>query len=274
MDEATRESLRIWDGVAPGWEKNRDRVNELESYVTDQMFDAIGAREGDTILELTAGSGGAGLQLAARRPDVNMLVTDFAPAMVGAIKSAVSRLGLKNVETRLIDAQAIELPDASVDGVISRHGLMLVPDYRKAFREIRRVLKPGRVLSYIVWSPLVENPWMMLVGATLMQQGHFTPPPGGGFFPLTTPEENSEVLKGAGYDAVTTRVVKTPMIYPSFEDYWRITTEIAGPMVEIVARLSDAERTAARDAIEQYTEPFRAGKGLEFPSSRILVRAS
>ena len=56
-DEATSESRRIWDGVAPAWERHRVFLLEGTRAVSERLVEAIGRREGDTILELTAEPG-------------------------------------------------------------------------------------------------------------------------------------------------------------------------------------------------------------------------
>src|SRR5712691_9172352 len=147
-DQATDESRQIWDSVAAGWEKERAFINELERAVTERMHEALGVRPGDTILELCAGPGEVGLRLAEQHPDVQVLLTDFAPGMVHAAANEANRRGLTNVECRAMDAQDIDLPNGSVDGVLCRYGLMLVPDIAKAFSEVRGVLRKGRVLAY------------------------------------------------------------------------------------------------------------------------------
>ena len=273
-DDATQESLRIWNALAPGYEKHRVLMNEIERPVTERMFEAVAPQDGDTILELTAGPGESGLTLAERNPRSTVIISDFAPSMVEVAARAAKDRGLTNVECRVIDAQAIDLPDASVDGVMSRYGLMLVPDIPKALAEIRRVLKPSRVLAYVVWGPLAANAWMMMMGATLMQRGHFTPPPGGGFFPLTTEDENRSVTAAAGFKTVDVDVIDHPHSHENFDSYWQLSTECSGPLVEIVKNLSDEERQAVRAQVEEYSAAFRSDGGYEFPSQRILVRAS
>ena len=273
-DDATKESLRVWDALAPAYERHRIFMKVTEMPVTQRMIAATNAKPGDTILELTAGPGELGLSLAEERPDVNMIISDFAPSMVGFAETNAKERGVTNVETRVIDAQAIDLPDASVDGVLSRYGLMLVPDLAKAFSEIRRVLKPGGSLAYAVWGPLETNPWMMMLGAVLMQRGHFTPPPGGGFFPLTKEEDNRAAAEAAGFTNVEVETIDHPHEHPSFESYWDLSTGCSGPLVSIIEGLSDEERKAVHDQIEEYTASFKTGEGMSFPSRRIFVRAS
>lgn len=53
------------------------------------------------------------------------------------------KYGIKNAEFLEGDIENIPLPSNSVDRVISNCVINLVPDKRKAFNEIFRVLKPG-----------------------------------------------------------------------------------------------------------------------------------
>src|SRR5260370_9262839 len=165
-DDATIESRKIWDSLAPAWNRERAFINERERPVTERIIEALGVRAGDTILELCAGRGEVGLTLAARHPEVRILITDFAPGMVDAASSAAQERGLGNVECRLIDAQDIHLPDASVDGVLCRYGLMLVPHIPEAFSEVRRVLRARPAPCYTPRAPPETNPRMMVFPAT------------------------------------------------------------------------------------------------------------
>jgi ubiquinone/menaquinone biosynthesis C-methylase UbiE len=273
-DQATEESRQVWDSVASGWDKERALFNEIEGPVTERMHEALGVRAGDSILELCAGPGEVGLRLAERYPGVKVLITDFAPGMVQAATREAHRRGLSAVECRLMDAQDMDLPDASVDGVLCRYGLMLVPDVPKAFSEVRRVLRPGGVLAYTTWTSLETNPVMMIFGGAMIQCGHFQPPDEGLGFPLASEEENRAVAEAAGFDHVQAEAIDLPIHYASFERYWGLMAEIAGPLAVIMKTLPEDDREAVRTQVEEYAAPFRTGDGLTFPSRRLFIRAS
>ena len=67
------------------------------------------------------------------------MATDFSPGMVACVAAA----GLPNVETRVMDGQALDLPDASFDAAFSIFGVIMFPDWRKGLAEMRRVTRPG-----------------------------------------------------------------------------------------------------------------------------------
>ena|SRR5713101_9731583 len=113
--------------------------------------------------------------------------------------------GLTNVECRVMDAQAIDLHDGSVDGVLSRFGLMLVPDPFRALNGSHRVLRPGGRLAYGVWGAIDRNPWITLLAGALLQRGHAPggdPLGQGGLFSLADPDHNTRLVSEAGSSAV------------------------------------------------------------------------
>ena len=71
----------------------------------------------------------------------------------------------------MVDAQAIDLADGSVDGVVCRWGYMLVPDPGAALGETFRVLRPRRPRRFTVWAEAAANPWGTAVGRALLELG-------------------------------------------------------------------------------------------------------
>ena len=103
-----------------------------------------GIRPGDTVVDL--GSGAGNDVFVARRivGDAGRVIgIDMTPEMIDKARRNNEKLGYANVEFRAGDIEALPLDDASADVVVSNCVLNLVPDKRKAFAEIRRVLRPG-----------------------------------------------------------------------------------------------------------------------------------
>ena len=274
--DPTRDALGVWDAVAPAWERNRQRLFESLRAVSQWLVDKVDPRAGKTILELAAGPGETGF-LAAERlgPSGRLISTDLVPAMVEAARRGGR--ALDNAEFRVMDAQQIDLPDASVDGVLCRFGLMLVPDPGRALAESRRVLRAGGRLAYAVWGPPDRNPWLALLGMALSQQGH--PPPGdafgpGGVFSLTEPERNRELVAAGGFREVQTEEIALSMHFDSIDDYWGFQTEVAGPLALVVRSLPASEVESIKNALEPIVAAFRSANGYEIPALAIGVCAA
>jgi SAM-dependent methyltransferase len=105
-------------------------------------------REGEVVVDLGSG-GGLDVLLAARQvgPDGRAIGIDMTDEMIALARRNAEKAGLKNVEFHKATIDALPLPDASVDCVISNCVINLAPDKAAVFREIARVLKPGGRLA-------------------------------------------------------------------------------------------------------------------------------
>ncbi len=128
-----------------------------------------------------------------------------------------------------MDMQAIDLPDSSVDAVVSRYGYMLVPDPALALRETRRVLRPGGRLAFATWAPANRNPWATAYGPVLIERGLLEPPSPDepGQFSLGDPARIEELVRGAGFDELAVTEVPVAFRAESWAEYRRIVSSLA-----------------------------------------------
>ncbi|HEX5438998.1 MAG TPA: arsenite methyltransferase [Gemmatimonadaceae bacterium] len=101
-------------------------------------------REGDVVLDLGSG-GGIDVLLSARRVGASGKAygLDMTDEMLELARRNAAEAGVTNVEFLKGAIEAIPLPDASVDVIISNCVINLSGDKRRVLREAFRVLKPG-----------------------------------------------------------------------------------------------------------------------------------
>jgi SAM-dependent methyltransferase len=107
------------------------------------------------ILETAAGTGIVSAALAAALPEAEIVATDLNPGM---LEVAAAKLDSARVTFAPADAQSLPFPDARFDLVVCQFGAMFFPDRVAAYREARRVLKPGGAFLFNVWDRLDANP--------------------------------------------------------------------------------------------------------------------
>jgi arsenite methyltransferase len=104
--------------------------------------------EGQVVLDLGSG-GGIDVFQASKLVGENgkVIGLDATPEMIFRARETAKKHGYGNVEFRLGEIEHMPIESDSVDLVISNCVLNLVPDKRKAFKEIYRVLRPGGKIS-------------------------------------------------------------------------------------------------------------------------------
>jgi SAM-dependent methyltransferase len=131
----------------------------FEPYAEDLTRRAAALRPG-RILETAAGTGIVTAALARALPEAEIVATDLNPDML-----AVAAANIPSPRIRFLpaDAQSLPFTDARFDLVVCQFGAMFFPDRVAAYREARRVLKPGGTLLFNVWDRLDANPASMAV---------------------------------------------------------------------------------------------------------------
>ena len=280
--EAREQELRarlhgMWAAVAPAWAEHAAFTDARHAGIAQRMLDATGPRPGERVLELACGPGGLGLVAAELvAPDGEVVLSDVAAEMTAIAAGRAAARGIANVSALVLDLERIDQPAGSYDVVLCREGLMFAPDASRAAGEIARVLRPGGRVAVTVWGSREANPWLSVVfAAASARLGRPLPPPGiPGPFALEDAGALAALLRSAGLADVAVQEVDVPMRAGSFEEWWKRTSALAGPLATILASLpepvGDALVADVRDATERYRT---ADGGLEFPGLTLLATA-
>ena len=269
LQEYRETSLQTWDQMASGWEERREWLLAITGPINEWILDRVGPQPGQRLLDVAAGTGDLGFGAAERvGEEGGVICSDFSPEMIEAARRNGHARGLENVEFRVLDAEDMDLPDDSVDGVVSRWGYMLMADPVKALTETRRVLREDGTLAFVVWQTPDRNLWAALPGMTLVQRGHMPPPEPGapGIFALGEQDRLREVVTSGGFADPEIEELTFEWRYRA-DDLWETLTKLAGPLARVINGLDEDERRATRAAIEESLADHRDGDELVVPAA-------
>jgi len=265
----------LWEELAPAWERGRALLWDSTRAVSEWLVDRLEPRPGQTVLDVAAGTGETGFLAAPKLlPGGRVISSDLSPSMVEAARRLAPAFGVENADFRVLDAGRLELPDASVDGVVSRFGYVLRGSPPPALREIARVLVPGGRFTFAVWVERARNPWMTVPADVMVERGHL-PPQDEAEVRLSerrNPAAIGPLLAAAGFAEAEYEELPLAYRFASAEELWFFVSELRGPVAAALAKLGEAERDAVRAEVER--RAARAGDGFELAGVSLNVATS
>ena len=129
-----------------------DDYSKIDGYVADADLglgcgvptEYAGIKKGDTVVDLGSGAGNdVFVSRAIVGEEGKVIGLDFTQEMIDKANENKAKTGYKNVEFHPGEIESMPFEDSIANVVISNCVLNLVPDKKKAFSEIYRILKPG-----------------------------------------------------------------------------------------------------------------------------------
>ena len=144
----TARARRYFDTHAADYDRT---VADVERRLLGDQRGWATSRARGRVLELAVGTG---LNLP-RYPDAveHVLGIDLSEQMLERARARIADQRLDRVEVRQGDVEHLDLPDASVDTVVSTYSLCTLADPAAVLREARRVLVPGGRLVLVEHGP-------------------------------------------------------------------------------------------------------------------------
>jgi ubiquinone/menaquinone biosynthesis C-methylase UbiE len=252
-----------------------------EQYLFPLLFapyaEDLAARVADlkqgTLVEVAAGTGAVTRALLKTLPSsVNIIATDLNDAM---LRLGAERASGPSVKWKQADAQQLPFEDASADAMLCQFGVMFFPDKPLAYREARRVLRPGGRYIFNVWDRLEHNEVSLIVQRAV---GSLFPQDPPRFFERTPfgyydTEAIRAALEAAGFAQVGVQTVEKTVQVGSAEHAAIGLCQGTPLRGEIEARSPTGLEAATAAATEALTERFGRGS-FEHQLSAHVVTAS
>ena len=266
-----------WNKDGAAWRRWNPTLDRWYGEVTRQMLDLARIQPGQRILDIAAGAGEPAVSAAERvGPSGYVLATDISEGIVELALQVARERGLKQVDTRAMDGEKLDLPDASFDAVLCRLGLMYMPRPVAALREWRRALRAGGRVAVIVYSTPDRNNWGAMPASIIRRRAQLPPPVPGqpGPFSLGGPGVLEGVFSQAGFANAEVRAVPVPHRMTSAAEYVRLAREAFGGFNAMMAHLSLPERESVWDEVEGAMRSFESPGVFEAPGECLVGAAT
>lgn len=264
-----------WEHAAQAWHNWGPQIEDWLGDATRRMLDDVSIGEGSRVLDVAAGAGGQTLA-AARRVGATgrVLATDISPAILEYAAKAAADVGLANVTTLEADGEDLSaVPDESVDAAISRVGLIYFPDQHRALTEICRTLRRGGRLSSVVYSTPDRNGFFALPVGIIRRIADLPAPSPGmpGPFSLGSPGVAESAYEKVGLVDVAATMIPSPVRMTSAVECAQFERDSFGALHQMLSGVTDDERAAAWQEIEDTLTQFEGADGFTGPCEMLVV---
>jgi ubiquinone/menaquinone biosynthesis C-methylase UbiE len=257
-----------WESSEVAERRNRGRARrvEIQGPATQIMLDVAEVRTGSRVLDVAAGTGDQTIMAAQRvGPTGYVLATDISASMLKLAAEAAREAGLTNVDTRVMNAENIDLDPDSFDAVVCQLGLFLFSDPANVLRAMRRVVRAGGKVAALVFSTAEKNPYQGIAMGVARSFGS-TPLP---LFSLGESNVLESNFEESGLLDVAVRAM-------SFSRHFSSTAEVVQRLKESaflrgpIENLAEAEREQAWAEIERQLSRLEGPNGVDVPGEFLI----
>jgi ubiquinone/menaquinone biosynthesis C-methylase UbiE len=226
---------------------------------------------GDRVLDVASGTGLVAFGAAqAVAPGGRVVGIDLSGRMIDAARERAQRLKLTNASFARMDAERLDLPDASFDVVLCALGLMYMPHPEQAVSEMRRVLRPGGRLGLAVWGERSMCGWSALFPIVDAEIASEVCPL---FFRLGQRDTLAYLCADARFEAIEQLRISATLSYADADEACSAAFA-GGPVALAWSRFDDDARTRVCRRYVDAIAPWRQERGYRIPGEFVIVAAA
>ena len=275
------EFVDFWNEIlVPKFVKYRHILVGGLTHHSAKVFPTLQVGEGDTVVDVGCGFGDTAIELAKIvGPDGSVLGVDCCDAFLEFGRRDAAIEGVKNISFVEADVQTYPFEPVH-DFCFSRFGTQFFENPVAGLRAMRSSLKPGGMMTMIVWRTIADNPWLGMpkevVSKMLPLPGEDARTCGPGPFSMADSDMVTSQLNIAGFDDVSFERVDAPlMVGNTLED--AINFQLAlGPAGEVYREAGDLALERNDEivtALEKELKKHETPDGVVLDSSSWVVSA-
>jgi SAM-dependent methyltransferase len=222
--------------AAAGYERYMGRWSRQ---LAPRFLAFAGPGDGDRVLDIGTGTGALVSTIAATIRGGEVVGIDRSPAMIEHARRTSTS---ERTRFEIGDVQELPFPDASFDTTVAMLVLNFVPDSARAVGEMRRVTRPGGVVSACVWDYHSGMQMLRLFWDEASALDPGAAERNEGTMKFSREGELGAAWSAAGLTGVTGRPLVLDQPFTSFADFWTPFLEGVGPAGAYVAGLPEERR--------------------------------
>jgi SAM-dependent methyltransferase len=262
-----------WNAIAEGWHRWIPMMHAWYAPATELMLDFARIGPGSRVLDIAAGDGDQSLAAAAHvGPSGYVLAIDKADRLLAIAEQSARKAGLTNLETRLMDGENLELPDASFNAVICRFALMYFNDPIHGLQGMKRVLKPGGRVAVVVYGENGSPEFSLALSTVRRWMGPVDQDSQSAAHSLGTPGVLGQTFMAAGFLEVEVHALTLPVRMSSAAECVHYLQNTSPTLRELLLSFSPEARKDAWRAVEKALSKFEDPTGFEV-HHQVLVAA-
>lgn len=174
--EPRNEYVDFWNTIlVPKFVRWRHIIVDGLTLHSAKIFPSLEVHEGDKVVDAGCGFGDTAIQLARLvGPTGSVLAVDCCDGFLAYGRDDARAAGVSNVTFLEADVQSYPFQPVH-DFCFSRFGTQFFESPVAGLRNMRKTLKPGGVMTMVVWRGIKDNPWLGHAKDVVLK---FLPPPG------------------------------------------------------------------------------------------------
>jgi len=281
VEQQPNEFVDFWREIlVPKFVKYRHILVGGLSHHSEKVFPSLAVKAGDKAIDVGCGFGDTAMQIAEIvGPEGSVLGMDCCDAFLEFGRKDVAAAGIKNVEFIEADVQAYPFK-GDYDFCFSRFGTQFFENPVAGLRAMRSSLKPGGVMTMIVWRTIADNPWLGLPKEIILK---ILPPPGDdgrscgpGPFSMANQEMVTKQLEIAGFTDIEFERVDAPLMVgrdPDDAVGFQLAIGPAGEVYREAGKLAEEKHEEVVAAMKAALTEYVTDEGVVMTSSSWKITA-
>jgi ubiquinone/menaquinone biosynthesis C-methylase UbiE len=279
--EPRNEYVDFWNTIlVPKFVRWRHIIVDGLTLHSAKIFPSLEVHEGDKVVDAGCGFGDTAIQLARLvGPAGSVLAVDCCDGFLAYGRQDAKTAGISNVTFLEADVQSYPFKPIH-DFCFSRFGTQFFENPVAGLRNMRATLKPGGVMTMVVWRGIKDNPWLGHAKDVVLK---YLPPPGAdalscgpGPFSMADTGVVTKQLEIAGYKDIEFEQVDAELFVGKDVDdavAFQLALGPAGEVYREAGELAEQRHSEIAAALEVELAKYQRPNGIIMDSSSWKVSA-